>query len=209
MKNLSLTLNIVLLVAVGVLYYLHFSKPDASSTENQDNPSDLADLKLAYIISDSVLKHYDYLKVNREQLESKAKKLEQEYRNRAQGLQTEISNYQQNAGNLTMAQARAVEEDLTKKQQNLRMYEQSLSQEIMNEEAKLNKDLYDRITDFLKKYGHEKGLQVVLKYDPNSDVLFGVETLDITQDVIAGLNESYKQETAKPETKADSTAAKK
>lgn len=206
MKNLSLILNIVLLVAVIVLYVLHFSQQKVESTSSPSDTSNV-NLKLAYILSDSVLKHYEYLKVNREQLEAKTKKMDQDLRNRTMGLQNEISAYQRNVSGMTLGQARATEEDLGKKQQNLQLYQQSLQQQLMQDEAKLNKELYDRITVFLKKYGEEKGLQVVLKYDPTSDVLFGGAGLDITDDVIKGLNEDYKTEKGSA-TKSDSTAAK-
>ena len=207
MKNLSLILNIVLLVAVGVLYYLHFAggKNTSGSEASSSIPTDL---KIAYINSDSVLKHYEYLEVNRKTLEAKSQKLELEFRNRAQGLQNEIANYQRTVGTLTLSQAKAVEEDLGKKQQNLQLYQQSLGQQLSEEEAKLSKELYDRITTFLKKYGKDKGLQVVLKYDTSSDVLFGGESLDITPDVIKGLNEAYQVEKAGG-AKADSVTTKK
>lgn len=205
MKNLSLILNIVLLVAVIFLYVLHFSGRSVDSNASSADTSTM-NLKLAYINSDSVLKHYDYLKINRDQLESKSKKMDQEYRNRAQGLQNEITAYQRNVSSMTLGQARAAEEDLGKKQQNLQLYQQTLQQQLMQEEAKLNKELYDRITTFLKKYGQERGLQVVLKYDPSSDVLYGRENLDITPDVIKGLNEGFQEEKKGSTTKADSTA---
>ena len=206
MKNISLILNAILFVAVGVLFYLHFagSKPTSSAT------SAIApgDLKMAYINSDTVLKYYDFFKVNREKLEAKSKKLDQELRGRAQSLQNDYESYQRNVGSLTIGQAKAIEEDLGKKQQNLRMYQESLSQELAGEEGKMNVDLYAKITTFLKKYGEEKGIQLVLKFDPSSDMLYGGAGLDITQDVIKGLNEAYKVELATP-AKKDSTAAKK
>jgi outer membrane protein len=205
MKNLSLILNIVLLIAVGVLYFLHFSGPKAG-TDVTGSSSTSADLKIAYINSDSVLKHYEYLDVNRKTLEDKTKKLEQEFRNRAQGLQNEIANYQRSVNNLTLSQAKALEEDLGKKQQNLQLYQQSLGQQLQEDEAKLNKELYDRITSFLKKYGSEKGLQVVLKFDPTSDVLYGGESLDITADVVKGLNEAYQVEKTTPAVKPETPA---
>lgn len=206
MKNLSLALNGVLLVAVAVLYYLHFSSGSsgASSASLSSGPSNI---KVAYINSDTVLKYYDYFKVNRDRLESKGKKLDQDLRNRAENLQKDIESYQRNVGNLTIGQAKAIEEDLAKKQQNLRMYQESLSQELMVDESKMNQDLYAKVTAFLKKYGQENGLQVVLKYDPSSDLLFGGDSLDITQEVIKGLNEAYKSE--KVATPADTTAKKK
>jgi outer membrane protein len=204
MKNLSLVLNIVLLIAVVVLFYLHFSGPKSPASSGGSDSSAAYDMKIAYINSDTVLKYYDYLKVNKEKLEAKGKKLNDDYRNRVLSLQSEIQAYQRNVSGMTLGQARSAEEDLGKKQQNLQMYEQSLTQQMMQEQDKLNKELYERITAFLKTYGKEKGLQVVLKYDQTSDLLFGNEPLDISQDVIKGLNDTYKNETAK----ADSTAKK-
>src|ERR1044072_249597 len=124
MKNLSLILNIVLLVAVGVLYYLHFStrKTESATSSSSIEPGELT---IAYINSDSVLKYYDYLKISRQQLEEKTKKMDQEYRNRAIGLQNEFTAYQRNVNSMTLGQVRATEEDLNKKQQNLQLYQQS------------------------------------------------------------------------------------
>jgi outer membrane protein len=207
MKNISLILNAILFVAVAVLYYLHFS-PKSNAVAG-DASASISDLKIAYINSDSVLKYYEFFNVNKEKLESKGKKLDQDFRNRAQSLQNDISSYQSNLGSMTIGQAKAVEEDLGKKQQNLQLYQRSLEQEIMNEQAKMNEELYARITKYLKQYGEEKGLQLVLKYDPTSDLLYGGTAIDITQDVTNGLNEAYKAENAKPAAKADSTAAKK
>ncbi len=206
MKNLPLILSTVLLVAVGVLYYLHFSAKGSKSSNSAN--VQVGDLTIAYINSDSVLKYYDFLKDNKVVLESKTKQMDTDYRNRAQSLQNEITAYQRNQSNLTIGQARALEEDLTKKQQNLQMYQQRLSQELMAEESKLNKELYDRITIFLKKYSQENGLQVVLKFDPTSDVLFGAEALDITTVVVKGLNEAYTSEKSDGNVKADSTSIK-
>src|SRR5687768_11387455 len=210
MKNLSLILNAVLLVAVGILFYLHFSGGKADSGNTGYTSSTIpSDIKIAYINSDSVLEHYEYLKANRVTMEEKTKKIEQEYRNRAQGLQNEITAYQRNVSNMTLGQVKAVEEDLGKKQQNLQLYQQSLGQQLMEEENKLREQLYDRITTYLKKYGNEKGLQFVLKFDNSSDVLFAGEALDISKEVLDGLNAEYKQEKAKPAVKNDTTATKK
>lgn len=189
MKNLSLILNIVLFAAVAVLYYLHFSAQKSSSTGTEISAP--KDLNIAYINSDSVLKYYDYFKVNRDKLESKGKKLDQDLRNRAQSFQNDYEAYQRNVSNLTIGQAKAVEEDLAKKQQNLQLYQQSLSQEMSVDEGKMTQELYKRVTDHLKVYGEQNGLQIVFKYDPTSDVLFGGPGLDITKQVVDGLNKEY------------------
>jgi outer membrane protein len=194
MKNLSLVLNIILLVAVIVLYILYFSGNKPAGQRNGNDSLAVTDLRIAFINADTVLKYYEYLKINKDKLEAKSDKLKQDYRNRAMGLQSEISNYQRTVNTMTLGQVRAAEEDLAKKQQNLQMYEQTLSQQLMQDEAELSRDLYQRVTAFLKKYGSEKGLHLVLKYDPTSDMLYGTQAIDITQDVIKGLNDDFKSE---------------
>lgn len=206
MKNLSLILNSVLLVAVAVLFYLHFS---SSKPGSSDLPSVSAgDLTIAYISSDSVLKHYAFMEDTKTVLEAKAKKLDTDLNNRANTLRGEIAAYQRNVSNMTIGQAKALEEDLGKKQQNLQLYQQSLSQQLAEEEGKLNKELYDRITAFLKSYSEENNIQVVMKFDPTSDVLYGKSALDITKAVVDGLNEQYTTEKNGTKVKTDSTAKK-
>ena len=207
MKNLSLILNAVLFIAVAILFYLHFATK--TSGEPVSHVSVPGDLKIAYITSDSVYKNYEYLKANTEKLEAKSKKLDADLNNRAQAFRADYESYQRNQGSLTIGQAKAVEEDLTKKQQNLQMYQQSLAQEMQNEQAKLAQAFYTRITDFLKKYGEEKGLQVVLRFDASSDVWYGDKGLDITKDVVDGLNAAYKIEVSAAPKKDTVTTKKK
>lgn len=204
MKNISLILNGVLLVAVGVLYFLFFS----NKKSGQSTVTAPSDLKIAYIKTDSVLKYFDYVKEMKVIYEAKNKRLDQDLQNRAQSLQNDINAYQRNVGNLTIGQAKAVEEDLGKKQQNFRLFQQSVEQEVMNDQNKLQTELYNKITAFLKKYAEGSGLQVVLKYDQASDVWFGGPGIDVSQDVINGLNEEYKN--SKPgAVKADTAKATK
>jgi outer membrane protein len=206
MKNLSLILNGVLAVAVAVLFYLQLadSSPKQTGAAGTESPGNLS---VAFVNSDSILSKYDYFTAERTKLEAKGKKLDSDLRNRAQSLQNEIQSYQQNVANLTIGQAKAIEEDLGKKQQNLRLYQEQLSQELMNEQSRMNEELYKKITEFLKKYGEEKGLQIVFKFDTSSDLLYGAPALDITADVVSGLNEAYAAETKK--TPADSVKTKK
>lgn len=194
MKNLSLYLNVVLLIAVGALYFIHFSSsPSATAPTGPSGDG----LKIAYIQADTVLKHYDYLKAEQEKFDEKGKKIEQDMKNRAQSLQTEIQAYQQNVNNMTIGQAKAVEEDLGKKQQNFELYRERATQELMSEQDKLNKALYDKVTAFLKDYGTKNGYHVVLKYNTASDVLFANDALDISRQVIEGLNDEYRKESGK------------
>lgn len=197
MKHFSLILNAVLLVAVGILYYLHFSPSDRKSVSSE--AAVLSDFKIAFVNADTLLDKYEYIKASVEIMEAKKQKIESDYRKRAESLRGEFEAYQRNMNNMTIGQVRAVEEDLARKQQNLQMFEQSISQELMNDQARINKELYDRVTAFLKDYGRQRGLMVVLKFDPTSDLLYAYDSLDITNDVLEGLNTAYLKEKAEKE----------
>ena len=207
MKNLNTILIGVLVVAVGVLYYLHF----AGSGDGNVTKSEISGVSpvegVVYVNTDSLFKNYEKYKELSEQYQAKAQSLEAEFQNRAQGLQQEVANYQQTRNNLTIGQARAVEEDLVKKEQNLMQYQQSLQQQLLQEEADMINELYDGVTEYLKEYGGENNLQVVLTYSgANRNILFASDSLDITETIVNGLNQQYQSGDMSTATEADTTS---
>lgn len=203
MKNVSLVLNLVLVVAVGVLFYLHFSSKTivAQATTGSTEGGAKSKAVIAYINSDSLLNNYVYSKEIQEQLKTMEGKYEAEFANRAKGLENEFATFQRNAQSMTINQARAQEEELMKKRNNLLQYQEALGQKLMQEQAKLNEQLYDNVANYLKEYGQKENLDVVLTYTKGSGVLYASDSLDITKTVIAGLNERHQAATTgSPET---------
>jgi outer membrane protein len=164
--------------------------------------SPILPVSIAYINSDTLLTNYEFSKVAAVELEDKKDELQAEYENRARGLQTEIQNFQRNAQNMTMAQARAIEEDLTKKQQNLLRYQETLTQTLVQQEAKISNELYDKVADYLRDYGIANNFQLVLTYQKVSGVLYANDSLNITQEVVKGLNEAYSAQATSTDTTA-------
>lgn len=199
MKNLSLVLNIILIVAVAYLFIDKFSSSESAKEDDYTEQKDdkiYQNVSIAYVHSDSLLAKYDFMKEIESELGELSQKYEKEYQNRAQGLQNEINDFQRTAQNLTVAQGKALEENLMKKQQNLRVYQEDLSRKLRQKEAELNNELYKTISDYLKEYGDENNLQLVLTYSRGSDVLYANEGLEITNQVIEGLNKAYNEKEA-------------
>lgn len=201
MKNLSLALNVILLVAVAVLFVLHFSGNKGS----QAQPMASGNSKIGYINTDTVLKYYEFSKDGQNKLEAQGKKMEDDLKARASSLQNEFNSYQRNRGSLTIGQDQVMQEDLARKEQNFNMYRQTVTQNLMAERDKINQELFERIGAYLKKYGQQTGIQVVMKFDPTSDLMYASDSLDISKAVIDGLNAEFKNESVK----SDSTATKK
>jgi outer membrane protein len=195
-KNLSLVLNIALFIAVVVLYVLHFS--DRSSGIEEVNTvaapgGPHESVSIAYINSDTLLQNYQYFKDMAAQLEVKRQKLETDFTTRAKGLENEFATFQRTGNSMTINQARAVEEDLMKKRDNLMKYQESLSQDLVKEETRINNELYNKVSEYLNDYGRKNNFQLVLTYQKGSGVLYANDSLNITQEVIRGLNDNYKQ----------------
>jgi len=189
-------LNVVLLIAVGVLYVLHFSKSESVSDENIQNVVQTATAgmpQIAYVNTDSLQSNYEFFKDKAAELEAKRSKLEAEFNNRARGLQNEVNNLQSNAQNMTMAQAQAAQENLMKKEQSLMQYQQSLQQQLMRDESLVTNELYEKVSGFLRDYGKKNNYQLVLTYTKGSGVWYAHDSLNITEQVIDGLNEAYKK----------------
>ena len=198
----------VFILTVSVLGLAACQPQNTGEGSSEEMTAAKSKLSLAYVNSDSLATHYKYFEEVSKKLEDKRAKFEKEFANRASGLQKQIEDYQRTAQNMTIAQARAVEEDLTKKQQNLQQYQQSLTQELLKEEAKLNKELYDVVAKFLKKYGESHNLDMIFKHSTGGEIWYGDSTMDITKAVIEGLNKEYDNQGAPEGMPADSTASK-
>ncbi len=192
-------MNVVLTVAVIGLYVLHFNGRTSTKTDKVEEsvtgaamPEDLA---IAYIIEDSLLSKYEYFIELAEALGKKQQDAETDYTLKAQGLQKEIEGFQRTAGNMTMAQARAVEEDLMRKRQNLMMLQENVRQDMMREESQLNLKLYNKISEFLISYAAEKAYALILNFKRGNAVMYGHSGLDITSEVLNGLNSQYEAAT--------------
>lgn len=214
MKNVSLVLNAVLLVAVAVLYYLHFSsRTSAAPASSVSKP--IADgaaaknpvaEKIAYVNSDSLLTNYEFYKNTIQQLEERRKKLETEIGGRARSLENEAVSFQQKGRNMTLEQAQLTEQNLYRKQQELVQYRDRLSQQLAQEEQERTEELYNNIANYLKDYTKDKPYKLVLGYTKGGGILFADNSLEITQEVLAGLNKEYREK--QTPAKEDSTAKK-
>src|SRR6195952_3118640 len=75
MKNSLLALNIALLLAVIVLFYLHFASPSSGNgggTAASAKAVPAGGFKIAYFEADSVQTHFEYFKEISGELEAKA-----------------------------------------------------------------------------------------------------------------------------------------
>ena len=166
-------------------------KSNTSVTTSTINKSEA----IVFVNSDSLLNNYEYFKDVKNVFQEKSKKAQSDLTAKGTAFQKEVAQYQQNAANLSADQRTSTEERLARKQQELAAYNQNAGNALANEEAVENEKLYNKVSEFLKGYAKGKGYKMVLTYSKaNPTVLFADESLDVTKEVLAGLNEAYKKE---------------
>jgi outer membrane protein len=200
MKNGLLILNVILLIAVGVLFYLHFSKPGTdragktgkvlSGTPNV--PAGSENVRIAYIEMDSLENAFTLIRDVKNELARKEAAmtnelsgLENRYRNKA-------ADYQRQGQNMNQMQSEAATKDMMQEEQKIRTRKQQLDQEYQNYYMDKMKDVKTRIEDFLKEYNKDKRYTYILAYEPGL-FYYKDSTYNITNDVIQGLNKRYKK----------------
>ncbi len=180
---------------ITVLISCNNDKPKSGSVQSVSNSKETTTAGIVYVNSDSLLNNYEYFKEIKTKFEGKSKQAEGDLKSKGAAFQREVAAYQQGANALSADQRAETEKRLARKQQELQAYQQNAGAALQNEEAAENEKLYDKVAEYLKKHAKDKGYKMVLTYSKgNSAILFADQSLDVTKEVIKGLNETYKSE---------------
>ncbi|HEX6334466.1 MAG TPA: OmpH family outer membrane protein [Flavisolibacter sp.] len=188
----SLIINGVLLVLVGVLFYLHFSsrrepvktgrKAEVAST------SAGGEFRIAYFELDSVETNFTLLKEIKNELtqqdeeNSRTKmRLKQKYQNKLNELQKQ---------EMSQVQSELAARELQKLEMDIRGQMQTMDQKLQDLSIRRQTEAKTKIEDFLKEYNKSRGFSYIFAYEPG--FMFYRDTMyNITGDLIEGLNKLY------------------
>ena len=203
MKHLSFVLNIVLIIAVGVLYYFQFSsnKPankkiakfiPSPSAANMTRPA------IAYVELDSLNEKITYIKNKRKELEGEQHAIEAEWETSYKGLENQKNNFLKKGAAITQEEAQQFQGQLLQQQQQIDGKKQSLSQNLNEKSYKFMDDIQKKLKDFLGEYNKEKNYMYIFTTGTGLDyMVYKDSSMNITADVIEGMNEKMKA-AAKP-----------
>lgn len=166
-------------------------KPAATTTTTGTTAAPAKET-IVYINQDTLLAKYDYVKDMGDRLQKKGKAAQGDVDSRKQAVQREFVEYQKNAATMSADQRAATEQRLQKKAQEIQSYEQNATAAFQNTQGDENDKLFNKVSEFTKKYAKEKGYKMILSYSRmNPTVLYGDESLDVTADVVKRLNDEY------------------
>ncbi len=200
MQKISTILTVVLLVAVAVLYYLHFSSckpggknPSVSGRNNSKDTFSAGKQIVAYVELDSLNTQVNFIKQRKTELEAEQKAIASEYENSYLGLEADKNNFLKKGNAITQQEYTDFEDKLRKRQQEIEGTKQMKGQKLAEKGAKVMEDMQNKLKDFLNDYNKDKRYNYILATGVGLDYIFYKDsTLNITPEIIKGLNEKIK-----------------
>lgn len=166
----------------------------ANTTSDNSTPAgSVSDLKIAYVEIDSLLNNYNLCKDLNEAMIKKQENVEVTLKEKMKSLDNEMRDFERKYQNHVFTPERAQQEQnrLIKKRQDLEALHQRLMGELQQESDKNNIQLRDSINAYLKEYNKTKGYNLIINNAGFNNLLYADPALNITQEVIDGLNKRY------------------
>jgi outer membrane protein len=200
MKKSGIIIQAVLALAVIVLYVLYFtgkgSGNSLSGASTDSTSVKLSQGSIAYVNLDSVVARYDMTKALSKELEEKGKKFDTELNQKSKAWQSSVQDFQYKAqrGLEVSSRLQEMQRQLQEDQQKLLGLRDTYGAQLQEENAVMIRKVLNSIMDYLKEYNKGKNYSFVLGNSFDGKILYANEGLDITNDVVKGLNENYKKQ---------------
>jgi outer membrane protein len=196
-KNFPTILSGIALAAVVALFvYVVLGGKNVSTGEAQlsgGGQGTIAGEGVVYVNIDSLMRGYDMYFDLQKEFEVKAKKKDGDFTARMKKFESDARDFQEKVekGLVTRSQAQQLQEGLAKREQELLALRQQLQGELQEEEGVMLRQIQNNIQTYITEYNKDKKYSLILSTSGASVVLYGEPALNITSEVLAGLNEAY------------------
>lgn len=201
MKNVPLFVSIVAVIVAlaAVVMTLAPGKSTGNNVKTGDSDStsvSTATSGIVYVDLDRIVQEYDMASDLGAVVETKVKNIQDEVNRRGKQLENELIDFQNklNKGLITRSVAEVQGQELQQKQNEFNNYANQKNNEVIEEQTVMMNQIADAIQTFMAKYNEEKKYTMILTNQSGVPVITADPSLDITDDVIARINEEYIKE---------------
>ena len=193
-----LVCNIILLIGLILLYIFHITGFGGKTKYNPNATAPVVAkdgvLKVACIDSDTLLAKYQYALDLQEELNKYKESQEKNYQQQVTKFHKDYQTYLQTGENMTLSQQQATEAELKQRSEKLSTLEAELTQKVLQKQMDANIELLNRIFAFVREYNAaNQQFDIIMRKTFNdSPTMYMNPAMDITDEIIEGLNEEYK-----------------
>ena len=198
--KLSIAINVILIIAIAVLFYLHYSSTTESTINKavaEKSVEATNSMQIAYVNIDSLLLNYKLSEELNDEFLKKQEKIKTDLQKKAEKFQKEATDFQdkvKRGGFLTQQRAEEKKQKLIEKQQKLQNLQNDLGNKLLADQKEMNAQLYNKITTFIAEYNKTHKYKFILSNTTGGTLLYGDQDCNITNEVLYGLNSKYNEE---------------
>ena len=191
LKNIDLFYKIFVVLAILILFVLHFF----NKKENKLIGENGSVLKIAYINTDSIFNNYLMVKDLKEELKTEKDKLEAEVMTKQKAFDQKLKNYQSNmqSNSINAVQAQNAEKNLMNERNEILSISEKYSQDLAFKELQITKQITDSIVNYTKRFNSTFQADYILGYTYGAGIIVANEKFDISKRILEGLNKEYKK----------------
>ena len=155
----------------------------------------LAEARIAFFFMDTLKAHYDLLKEKGTQVLSTGSQWDKDLKKRGTAIMQKMHDLEARDHTYsTMAEKEAALKEYEDLQEEMRVLQKEQDQkqgELDEMQSTLYKDFMSEVGSFLQEYNEKAGFDYIIHMQEGGQVWVGNEGLDITGDIIQGLNARY------------------
>jgi len=165
---------------------------DSTKTES-------AGLKVAFIYGDTVNAQYRFLLDAQDELEKEQKVIEERINRKLQKAEKRAMELQQQAPTMTQRQVQEAQLELQNLDIEIQQFQERLATDFRKREVELQVEYTDRVNKMLEEYNADGQYDMILNFQPGGNLLWIKDSYDITDEVLAKLNEQYDTDLSEPD----------
>lgn len=190
MKNALYIINGILLIAVGVLFYLFFTEKKTNASIVRSSTwidTSKAPTRIAYFEWDSI-ENQKFYKEMQNELNQKKEEVDKQKVKLGQIYQQRLDSY--NKKEMSQVESERATQDMHDLEQNLRGQADKLDQNLNDYILRKKVEFNDKIRNFLKDYNQNKKFSYIIANEPGF-IFYRDSAFNITSDVVAGLSQIF------------------
>lgn len=147
--------------------------------------------KIAFVRSQDLIHQYSGMKEVLSTYENKTAQWQKEVDILRGNYLEAKEHYHKNIASLENDERKRLEQQLIEQEIRLKEYSEDFSQRAAKEKEMLMKGALNQINSFVEDYAKKQGFDIVLGVTISGNVMYGEDHLDITEQVVNALNQSY------------------
>jgi outer membrane protein len=198
MKYISTILAAMALTWATVVYFVQGRevaglRKQLDGAKSTSASGGTANFKIAYFDLDTLQARYEMMKDVKNEATDRENAMNQDLASRDRKNQLKIEEWRQRGNTMTQAEAEAANQQLQEMQQEFAKHKQDLEQDLYKFEEGKRNTIRKQIEDYIRDYNKQKNYSYIIAYDGNSFIYNKDTVLNITDDLVNGLNAQYKK----------------